>query len=132
MYLDFAENMAKRGRVMKMEDWVGRLNAFLQFNEYEILEDLGSVSAKIAKQKAHKEYEKFRVIQDKEYTSDFDETVSVIKETGKIPDPPHERFSVKKAMEMLKERKQQENLSDFNQKLKKGLEYDFKKDKRNK
>lgn len=123
MYLDFAENLAKRGKVMKMEDWVERLNAFLQFNEYQILQDLGSVSAKIAKNKAHKEYEKFRVIQDKEYTSDFDETVTAIKETGKIPDPPSERFSVKKAMEMLKERKQQENLSDFNKNLKKGLKY---------
>ncbi len=132
MYLDFAENMAKRGRVMKMEDWIGRLNAFLQFNEYEILEDLGSISSKVAKKIAHTEYEKFRVIQDEEFTSDFDKTVSEIQETGKLPESEGERFSIKKAIKILKEKREKENLSDFNQKLKKGLDYNPREDKRNK
>ena len=126
MYLDFAENMAKRGKTMKMEDWVERLNAFLQFNEYEILDNLGKISSKLAKIKAHKEYEKFRVIQDKMYESDFDETVQAIKETGILPEPPHERFSVKKSIEKMREHRERENLSDFNKKLKKGLDWNPK------
>jgi hypothetical protein len=121
MYLDFAENMAKRGREMTMEDWSERLNAFLQFNEYEILNNLGRISSKVAKQIAHKEYEKFRVKQDQEYESDFDETISIIKETGKLPKAPHERFTIKGAMEALKKQNEKKNLSDFNKKLKKGL-----------
>jgi len=130
MYLDFAENMAKRSRAMKMEDWAERLNAFLQFNEYEILDNLGTVSSKIAKKTAHKEYEKFRKVQDKEYESDFDKTISVIKETGKLPDPPHDRLSIKAVMRKLKENREKDKMSDFNQKLKKGLEFDPKKHKK--
>ncbi|MBO0324395.1 virulence RhuM family protein [Muricauda sp. CAU 1633] len=126
MYLDFAENMAKRRVEMKMEDWIDRLNAFLQFNEYEILDNMGTISHKMAKKKAHKEYEKFRVRQDKEYESDFDETIAEIKETGKLPEAPHDRFSVKGAMKILEERRKRENLSDFNQKLKKGLSWNPK------
>ncbi|MFK5974223.1 MAG: virulence RhuM family protein [Flavobacteriaceae bacterium] len=119
MYLDFAENMAKRGREMKMKDWSERLNAFLQFNEYEILDNLGKISSKVAKKVAHKEYEKFRIIQDKEYESDFDETISVIKETGKLPEAPHERFSIKAAMKILKDHSERKTLSDLNKNLKK-------------
>ncbi|WP_064972238.1 virulence RhuM family protein [Kordia jejudonensis] len=119
MYLDFAENMAKRRKEMKMKDWVVRLDAFLQFNEYEILEDLGKVSKVVAKKTAHAEYEKFRTIQDREYESDFDKVVIEIKDTGKLPTPPHERFSIQKP-------KEEKPLSDFNQKLKKGLEFNPK------
>ena len=75
MYLDFAENLAKRHKVMKMIDWVKRLDAFLEFNEYDLLNNVGNISAKIAKQLAEKEYEKFRVIQDRKYSSDFDKMV---------------------------------------------------------
>ncbi|MEX0291037.1 MAG: virulence RhuM family protein [Flavobacteriaceae bacterium] len=128
MYLDFAENMAKRGREMSMSNWSDRLNAFLQFNEYEILDNLGSISGKVAKQIAHKEYEKFRVKQDQEYESDFDETISIIKETGKLPEPPHDRFSIKGAIEALKKHNEKKNLSEFNKSLKKGLDWNPKKD----
>lgn len=120
MYLDFAENMAKRGKVMKMSDWSERLNAFLQFNEYEILDNLGKVSSKVAKQTAHKEFEKFKIRQDEEYISDFEEVIVEIKQTGKLPTPPHNRFSVSK---------KEAPLSDFNQKLKKGLEFNPKEEK---
>ncbi|NDW10539.1 virulence RhuM family protein [Dysgonomonas sp. 520] len=85
MYLDFAENLAKRQKVMKMTDWANRLDAFLEFNEYDILNDAGKVSAKVAKQIAEKEYEKFRIIQDREYKSDFDKIVDEIKIIGKLP-----------------------------------------------
>lgn len=126
MYLDFAENMAKRNRTMKMKDWNERLNAFLQFNEYEILDNLGKVSSKVAKKTAHKEYEKFRVKQDNSYKSDFEETIIEIKQTGKLPTPPHDRFSVKNYMRRMKEIEERKKLSDFNQKLKKGLDFNPK------
>ncbi len=83
MYLDFAENMAKRQKQMKMTDWVERLDAFLAFNEYGILKDAGKISAAIAKKTAETEYENFRVIQDKEYKSDFDKAVEEAKKRKK-------------------------------------------------
>jgi len=72
MYLDYAENQAARQIPMKMRDWVKKLDAFLKFNEYEILHDAGKISSEIAISLAEKEYEKFRVIQDKAFESDFD------------------------------------------------------------
>jgi hypothetical protein len=75
MYLDFAELQAFRQVPMKMADWVNRLDAFLQFNEYQILQDGGNVSHEIAKQLAETEYEKFRVAQDQRFQSDFDREV---------------------------------------------------------
>jgi hypothetical protein len=80
MYLDFAENLAKRHKVMKMVDWANRLDAFLEFNEYDLLNNAGKISATIAKQTAEGEYEKFRVIQDREFISDFDKIVDEIQE----------------------------------------------------
>lgn len=75
MYLDFAENMAKRQKAMKMADWIDRLDAFLSFNEYDVLKDAGKVSAMVAKQMAEVEYNKYRTVQDYEYMSDFDRFV---------------------------------------------------------
>ena len=72
MYLDYANRQAKRHIVMTMEDWKMRLDAFLKFNEEEILEDKGKVKMEVAKAFAESEYEKYRVIQDKIYKSDFD------------------------------------------------------------
>lgn len=72
MYLDYAELQAERRVPMTMEDWANRLNAFLQFNEMEILEDVGKVTAAIAKSFAESEYEKYRIKQDQLYKSDFD------------------------------------------------------------
>lgn len=79
MYLDYAENQAARQIPMKMADWVQKIDAFLQFNEYKILKDAGKVSHDIAKKLAEKEYEKFRVIQDKTFESDFDKQVKSLK-----------------------------------------------------
>ncbi|MDR1542950.1 MAG: virulence RhuM family protein, partial [Prevotellaceae bacterium] len=75
MYLDYAEDQAKRRRIMYMSDWVEKLNAFLQFNEREILQDNGKVTHEIAKAFAENEFEKFRVIQDRTYKSDFDKLI---------------------------------------------------------
>lgn len=72
MYLDYAENLALKNKIMKMSDWVEKLDAFLKFNDYDILKDAGKVSRDVANSIANDEYEKFRVIQDKEYKSDFD------------------------------------------------------------
>ena len=76
MYLDYAERQARRGNIMYMQDWVERLDAFLQFNEEDILHDKGKVTAAIAKAFAEGEFEKFRVLQDKTYQSDFDRLVA--------------------------------------------------------
>lgn len=84
MYLDYAENQAERGIPMKMADWADKLDAFLQFNEYEILDNPGRVSAAAAKKIAETEYEKFRVIQDKMFESDFDREVKRIKDQSKL------------------------------------------------
>ncbi len=72
MYLDFAELQAVRNKPMYMRDWVEKLNAFLKFSEYEILTDSGNISHEVAVALAKKEYETYRVIQDRNYISDFD------------------------------------------------------------
>jgi len=79
MYLDFAENMAKKGKLMKMVNWVNKLDSFLEFNEYNILDNAGTISKKIAKQFAEGEYNVFRIQQDKEFKSDFDKLVEKTK-----------------------------------------------------
>ncbi len=78
MYLDYAENQAARQIPMKMADWVKKLDAFLQFNEYQILKDSGTVSHEVAKTLAEQEYEKFRIVQNQLYESDFDKEVKKI------------------------------------------------------
>ena len=75
MYLDYAENQAARLIPVKMTDWVKKLDAFLQFNEYEILKDAGKVRHDVAVRLAEEEYEKFRVIQDQDFVSDFEKEV---------------------------------------------------------
>ena len=72
MYLDYAEFQANRNIPMTMEDWKSRLDAFLQFTEYEILHDSGRVTAEIAKAFAESEFEKYRITQDRLFRSDFD------------------------------------------------------------
>ena len=75
MYLDFAENQAERQIVMSMQDWVGKLDAFLQFNGYEILQDAGRVQRAVANKLAETHYAGFRVEQDRRFESDFDKTI---------------------------------------------------------
>lgn len=79
MYLDYAENQAARQIPMSMKDWVEKLDAFLQFNDYSVLENAGSISAEIAKNLVAKEFEKYRVLQDEDYESDFDKEVKRLK-----------------------------------------------------
>ncbi|MGI6500544.1 MAG: virulence RhuM family protein [Anaerostipes sp.] len=76
MYLDYAERQARRRIPMTMEDWANRLDVFLELNEEEILQDKGKVTAKIAKKFAESEFEKYRLIQDQLYESDFDKLLN--------------------------------------------------------
>jgi hypothetical protein len=78
MYLDYAENQAKKGIVMYMKDWIGKLDAFLKFNEEEVLNHQGKVSHEVAIALAENEFEKFRVIQDRVMESDFDKELKKI------------------------------------------------------
>ena len=71
-YLDFAENMTLRHIPLTMQDWEKRLNSFIEMFDYGILQDAGKVSAEIAKLHAETEFEKYRVIQDRLFMSDFD------------------------------------------------------------
>ena len=80
MYLDYATRQARRHIPMTMADWASKLDAFLQFNDAEILQDKGKVTAAIAKTFAESEFEQYRVIQDRLYQSDFDRLVASTEE----------------------------------------------------
>jgi len=79
LYLNFAELQAERNIPMKMSEWIEVLDGFLKINRYELLDNAGKISNEQALTKASKEFEKFRVIQDKKYISDFDKEVNKIK-----------------------------------------------------
>jgi hypothetical protein len=76
MYLDYAEDQAERGIPMTMADWAGKLDAFLQFNQRDLLEHPGKVTAEIAKAFAESEFEKYRIVQDRLFESDFDRMIN--------------------------------------------------------
>lgn len=82
-YLDLAEDRAKRKIPMTMEDWAKRLDIFLMADDREILKGAGKISAKIAEDHAKSEFEKCRIIQDKEFLSDYDKYLLELSETIK-------------------------------------------------
>ena len=82
-YLDFAENMTLRHIPLTMQDWEKRLNSFIEMFDYGILQDAGRVSAEIAKLHAETEFEKYRVIQDRLFMSDFDKYMLELEENAK-------------------------------------------------
>ena len=82
-YLDFAENMTLRHIPLTMEDWEKRLNSFIEMFDYGILQDAGKVSAEIAKLHAETEFEKYRVVQDRLFMSDFDKYMLELEENEK-------------------------------------------------
>ena len=82
-YLDFAENMTLRHIPLTMQDWEKRLNSFIEMFDYGILQDAGKVSAEIAKLHAETEFEKYRVIQDRLFVSDFDKYMLELEENTK-------------------------------------------------
>ncbi len=85
-YLDLAEERALRKIPMTMEDWAKRLDAFLEFTERDILQHSGKVSAEIAKAHAESEFEKYRIVQDRLFESDFDRIVKQIESAGEDPE----------------------------------------------
>ena len=82
-YLDFAESMTLRHIPLTMDDWEKRLNSFIEMFDYGILKDAGKVSAEIAKLHAETEFEKYRIIQDRLFMSDFDKYMLELEETVK-------------------------------------------------
>lgn len=82
MYLDYAEDQAERKIPMTMEDWAKKLNAFLKFNERDILDNLGKVSAEVARAFAESEFEKYRIVQDRLFESDFDNEIKKYLKAG--------------------------------------------------
>jgi len=83
LYIDFAELQASGGRLMKMQDWIRKLDEFLTISEKNLLHSAGTVSAKQAEEKALKEYEKYRKGEDKKYISDFDREVKKLLDAEK-------------------------------------------------
>jgi hypothetical protein len=79
LYLNFAELQAERNIPMKMTEWIEVLDGFLKINRYELLDNAGKISNEQAIEKASQEFEKFRIIQDKKYLSDFDKEIEKIK-----------------------------------------------------
>ena len=84
MYLDYATRQARRHIPMTMEDWKTKLDAFLRFNDADVLQDKGKVTAAIAKEFAESEFEKYRVIQDSLYESDFDKLMNDMEKNDAI------------------------------------------------
>ena len=82
LYLNFAELQAERNIPMKMSEWIEVLDSFLKINRYQLLDNAGKISNEQAIAKASQEFEKFRILQDKKYLSDFDKEVNKIKKNG--------------------------------------------------
>ncbi len=85
MYLDYAEDQAERNIPMTMQDWAKKLDAFLQFNERDLLDHPGKVTAEIAKAFAESEFEKYRIVQDRIFESDFDRVIKQLPKEGGKP-----------------------------------------------
>ena len=85
MYLGYVESFARRQIPMKMQDWSDKLNDFLRFNAYPVLDGYGNTKRDTAEKRAFSEYEKFRVVQDKEFKSDFDRIVDEVRINKKLP-----------------------------------------------
>ena len=112
MFLDYAENITKKQTEMSMKDWVSKLDNFIEFNEYEILQKYGKISQKVANDWAVDQYERFKPIQNLVYKSDFEKIVGSIKSTGTLP---KQKISNKDQV-----------MSDFNKSLKQSLDYNPK------
>ncbi len=114
MYLDFAKLQVERNRLMKMSDWENRLDAFLNFNEFQILKDFGSVKKEVADRFAEQQYHKYKYLTAADSDSEFKNISEAIYTNGKILDKKPEI--------------QKEPLSEFNNKLKTALNFNTGKD----
>ncbi len=111
MFLDYAEHQASRGIVFTMAEWAEKLEIFLKFNDYPILDNKGRISREIAEKFALNEYAKFRPIQDRNYKSDFNILIEATHNSL-----PLEEF-------IITESKEQKETSQFDNALKKALNY---------
>ena len=111
-FLDHAEMLYNKQKIMKMSDWAGRLDKFLEFNEYKVLKDGGSIKKQLADAFAESEFNKFRIHQDKVYKSDFNNFLEGVSQGKNFPNEK----------DLYKE-KSNEPLSDFNSKLSTALNY---------
>jgi len=84
-YLDLAEDMALRQIPMTMHDWESRLNRFIEATDREVLQDAGKVTAEIAKAHAESEFEKYRIVQDRLFKSDFDRVIQGLPPGAALP-----------------------------------------------
>ena len=89
-YLDVAEDMAKRRMPMTMQDWETRLNRFIEATDREVLRDAGRVTAEIARAHAESEFEKYRIVQDRLFESDFDRLLKALPASGNSRDRKNE------------------------------------------
>ncbi|MDO4993653.1 MAG: virulence RhuM family protein [Bacteroidales bacterium] len=120
MFLDYAEHQAEKGKgTYMMADWAKRLEMFLNFNDYPVLTNAGKVRADIAKRFAETEYSKFRIIQDKEYKSDFNRLIEASHnglptENETIKEEPSSSFdqSLKQALDFNPKEKNEEKTDD--------------------
>jgi len=83
MYLDYAEDQAEQNIPMTMEDWSKKMNVFLKFNNRELLDNPGKVTREIAKAFAESEFEKYRIVQDRLFESDFDKMIKKMDNNNK-------------------------------------------------
>ena len=105
MFLDYGELQAQRNKIMKMSDWIDKIDSFLVFNDYKVLTNAGSIRKDVADKFAHGEYEKYKIIQDKDQSIEFKKAMNVIKSTGKLP--PEKTIETDK----------KKSLSDFDKRL---------------
>ena len=128
MFLDYAERMAEKGNgSFTMKDWAKRLEMFLNFNEYPVLTDSGKVKSEVAKRFAESEYDKFRVIQDKEYKSDFNRFLEI----NSINDLPSEKDLINQRnmdIDIMQEDENENNNDDFDKGIDRILGYKVDED----
>jgi hypothetical protein len=106
-YLDIAEDMALRNIPMTMADWEERLNRFIAATDREILQDAGKVTAEIAKAHAESEFEKYRIVQDRLYVSDFDQHIHALEILEDKPDPKSGNATINQKLTVQKQAKKE-------------------------
>lgn len=84
MYLDYAERQVRLGKIISMQEWKDKLEVFLKINEYNILKDNGKIKREIANKLALDEYKKYRIVQDQNYISDFDDLINETKKLNNL------------------------------------------------
>ncbi len=79
------QNLSRKKRLMKMQNWIDRVDAFLRFNEYKVLDNAGSIRKDVADKFAEGEYAKYKVLKDKDFNKDFDKIAAQIRNTNTLP-----------------------------------------------